>query len=214
MKYRLSIFGIILFMLLGCSSTPEAGNYSAHSENTSSNRYLVRSGSINLEVKDIDAVSGSINGYVNEVNGYVDNSTRWDRKRVSISARIPEKNFDSFIEKLSDFGKITSKSISVRDVTEEIVDIGAKLNNLLALRERFRKLLDRAEKVSEVLEIEKELSRIQTEIDSIEGRKAKLLGQINYSKVEIHLERETIYGPIGYVGVGLYWIIEKLFVIK
>ena|SRR5690606_7466277 len=211
---RITVFTIALLMLLGCSATPEATGYSATAHAIESDRYVIRSASVSLEVKNVDVASDAIVGYVTELGGYVDRNIRSNDESVSISARVPESKLNGFLDALPDYGNVKSKKVSVTDVTEEMVDIDARLTNLRALRERFRKLLDRADKVSDVLEIERELSRIQTEIDAIEGRRTRLMGQISYSEVSIYLEQETIYGPLGYIGIGVYWVIEKLFVIK
>src|SRR5690606_16016714 len=99
---------------------------------------------------------------------------------------------------------------SAVDVTDEMIDVEARLKNLYVLRDRFRALLDKAVKVSEILEIERELSRIQSDIDSVEGRISKIKGQVKYSEVHLLIEQKTVYGPIGYIGYGLYWLVTKL----
>jgi len=212
-SYRILLWSILCFVF-GCSATPEMGNYSADFGTAESERFVVRTASVSIEVEDIDRESSSIINSVKEIDGYVENTYRRNEKNISITVRIPEPRLDSFIDGLPKYGDITSKSLSAKDVTEEMVDVEAKLKNLVALRNRYRELLARADKVSDVLDVERELSRVQTEIDAIEGRRAKLMGQINYSKVDIYVEQKTIYGPIGYIGLGLYWVVEKLFVIK
>ncbi len=99
-------------------------------------------------------------------------------------------------------------------MTEEIVDIDARLKNLFSLRDRFRALLEKGIEISEILEIEKELSRIQTEIDAIEGRRKLLKHQAALSSIDITIQQEVIYGPLGYGGKALYWLFEKLFIIQ
>ena len=214
MNYRLTIFAIILPLLWGCSSVPQMGKNTSFEVDHEAGRYLIRTARVALEVENLTSTSSTISTHIQEVNGYIDRNTRWNEKETSIGARIPEKEFDEFIENLSRYGTVTSKTISTEDITEELVDVDARLKNLLSLRKRLRELLAQAKKLSEILEIEKELARVQTEIDSIEARKSKLMGRVNYSEVNIHLEQKTLYGPLGYVAIGLYWVVEKLFVIK
>lgn len=104
--------------------------------------------------------------------------------------------------------------VSSRDVTEEVTDIDARLKNLRDLRGRFREVLSKAEKIEDILNIERELARIQTEIDAIEGRRESLLGSVNESKIDLELNQKTLLGPLGYLGRGIIWTISKLFVIK
>ncbi len=71
-----------------------------------------------------------------------------------------------------------------------------------------------AHNVEDVISIEKELARIQTEIDSIESRRNHLVSNVSQSKIDIQLNQKTLLGPLGYLGKGIAWIIAKLFVIK
>lgn len=65
-----------------------------------------------------------------------------------------------------------------------------------------------------MLNIEKELARIQTEIDVIEGRRKTIIGNVEYSNVDITLKQKRVLGPLGYIGKGLFWVVGKLFVVK
>ncbi len=61
--------------------------------------------------------------------------------------------------------------------------------------------------------IEKEISRLQTEIDTYEDRRKVLRQQVALSDIRVMLEKMTL-GPLGYIGYGLYRAVSKLFVIK
>lgn len=180
----------------------------------SSDRLVMRSASLRIEVDNTESVTRAVTEDIESLDGYVEHIYRRDEKSVSMTAKLPEPALEEFINKTSGFGVVKSKSLSARDVTDEITDIEARLKNLYVLRDRFRLLLDKAEKVSEVIDIERELTRIQTEIDSIEGRRLKLKNQVAYSEAEIYIDQKTIYGPLGYAGYGLYWLAEKMFVIQ
>ena len=72
------------------------------------------------------------------------------------------------IDGLSGLGDETDRRVTAEDVTEIVIDLVARLKNKIALRDRLRKLLDRAQDVKEVLVVEEQLTRIQSEIDSME----------------------------------------------
>lgn len=82
------------------------------------------------------------------------------------------------------------------------------------LRDRLTQLLEKAADVKDVLAIETELNRVQADIDSMEGRIKSLKGQVEYATVTLSLERKPILGPLGYLFKGLWWGVEKLFVIR
>ena len=86
----------------------------------------------------------------------------------------------------------------VEDVTEEYVDISARLRTKTDLKERYTQLLSRANTVTEMLEIEKQIGELQAEIESIEGRMKYLSQQVKYSTLDLnYYERITISNRFG-----------------
>jgi len=103
-----------------------------------------------------------------------------------IIVRVPNKNFDVF---LSDISKgvtyFDNKEISSQDVTEEYIDIDARLKAKKILESRYLELLKKANKVSEMLEIEAQLSAIREEIEAKEGQLRYMQSQISMSTITI-----------------------------
>jgi hypothetical protein len=85
---------------------------------------------------------------------------------------------------------------------------------MVALRDRLRALLDSAKSVKDVLAIEKELGRVQADIDSMQAQLKTLKGKVDLASVTVSIKRRRILGPIGYVLKGAWWAVEKLFVIQ
>jgi len=217
-KITLVFMAIWMFgVLTGCST---AATFDAKASSTPSqdlyktDRLLVKSANIEIEVENVKAVVGQIEEEVKRVSGFVNDVYDRDETRVSMSLKVPAGDLDAFMDSIGSKGDIVSKSLSVSDVTDEVIDIEARLVNLKALRDRFRKLLDKADKVADILKIENELTRIQIEIDSIESRNKSLKDQVSLSRVDVTITQKKVYGPLGYLGWGLYWLVEKLFVIK
>jgi hypothetical protein len=65
-----------------------------------------------------------------------------------------------------------------------------------------------------VLAVEKELNRIQSEIETMQAQFDRLKSQLELSALSITLQRRPILGPLGYLAYGLWWSISKLFVIR
>lgn len=213
----ISIAISILIFLTACGTTIHSRSSMELQSNRASAetiRILIKSAKLVLEVEEPRVIVSEIKELVNGVSGYIDTIYDRDKKQISLIAKIPEKSLDSFVATVSSMGELTFKSLNAEDVTEEMIDIDAKLTNLKVLRDRFRKLLDKAKDVSDVLKIERELSRVQSEIDSIEARKKSLKNQVTFSRVDISLNKKIVYGPLGYLGKGVYWFVKKLFVIK
>ena len=103
-----------------------------------------------------------------------------------IIVRVPSKNFDAF---LSDIAKgvtyFDNKEISSQDVTEEYIDVDARLKAKKVLESRYLELLKKANKVTEMLEIEAQLSAIREEIEAKEGQLRYMQSQISMSTLTI-----------------------------
>jgi len=132
---------------------------------------------------------------VQEYNAYIAESRSWidsnDKKNIYYNLRIPSENFSAAINEVSLLAEVTSSRISSRDVTEEYVDVEARLKNLKLQEQRYRDLLNRAEKVEDILKVERELERIRGTIESLEGRMNYLKNQISLSTLEINISHPT-----------------------
>lgn len=177
-------------------------------------RKIIREASIGLEVEDPFSVESGIRQSISRQGGYLDSTLTRPNGAINIKARVPPQALDTTLGEISELGKVTHRSVSARDVTETMIDLDARISNLTALRDRLQGLLQRAGKISEVIEIEKELVRVQTQLDSLEGQRRSLAGRVDYSMLDIELKQRTIYGPIGYVTVKVMAGLRKLFIIR
>lgn len=122
-----------------------------------------------------------------------------ERTEHRVTVRIPAEKFDSFLATISESAdNLESKKVSAKDVTEEYVDIEARIKTKKELEARYAQLLQRAAKVSEVLEIEKETGTLRAEIESIEGRLRYLKSQVAFSTLTI------VYYEKGAVSFGFF----------
>ena len=213
----ITAISLALSLLAGCATTGSRNyNASAPSSNgldSLEQRRIIRNVSLDLEVSDLESSMDQTKKLIADSGGYIANVNRGE-KSISIVAKVPEPKIDNTTESISKLGRVVSKNLNSQDVTEEAIDIESKIANLHLLRDRFRKLLEKANQVTDILAIEKELSRIQTEIDSIEGRQKALSSKVEFSQLDLEIQRKTIYGPLGYVAKGCWWVVKKLFVIR
>jgi hypothetical protein len=175
---------------------------------------VIKNAEITIEVKTPNQVDAELSKILESQNGYLVSSRLSGEDKYYATVKVPSSSLEKTLSLISSLGKETNKRVSATDVTEEFKDQEAELKNLISLRERLKALLVKAVTVKEVLEVEEQLNRVQTNIDQIEGRLKSLTNGVNYSTIDITVKRETIYGPIGYLGVGLWWLLEKLFVIQ
>lgn len=211
---QLTLF-FLCFDLIGCASnTSVDSEIPSKKASFSSQRLVIQTANLTLSVENIEDKVDALTAIVEGYRGYIQSNRRYTEKRANLNVKVPSDKLNAFVNDVSDLGTVTYKSTSSRDVTEEVIDIDAHLKSLRALRARYRELLAKANTVGEIISIEKELSKTQVEIDSIEGRRKALSNQVTMSSVLVKLEQKTIYGPLGYLGKGLILAIKKLFVIR
>mgnify|MGYP001404824807 CR=1 FL=1 len=151
-------------------------------------------GSISLEVRNISDAMEEIRALVNQYNARVTSSESGDsyNKYASISILVPKESFHELSEAIKNVGtKVTNENIHSNDVTEQFVDIGAKLNVMKQTEDRFIALLSETSTVEEIMSVEKELMRLRGEIDSLEGRMQYLSKTTDNSVLNVHMTEEV-----------------------
>lgn len=218
-----SLLPALLLLCSACARLPQtpfmeglAGIHAApamRASAESSDRKIIWSGSLAIEVPDLSNAIVRLSALAEAERGHIE-SMRGGEQEAWLTLRLPANRLQGAVEAIAQIGRVTYRDLANTDVTEEYVDIEARRGNLVALRDRLRALLDRATEVKDVVAIEAELSRVQSELDSLDARMKALQGQIDLATLHVHLTRKPILGPLGYAAKGLWWMIEKLFVIR
>jgi len=158
-------------------------------------RKIIKQGELRFETKDINKTKSLVTLAVQELNGYIakdaanDYSEKFEHR---LTIRVPAEKFDSLLLKISEnVEKLDSKSIDILDVTEEYIDVEARIKTKKELQTRYAELLRQATKVDEILNIEKEMGNLQTELESVEGRMKYLKDRIAFSTLTICYYQKT-----------------------
>jgi len=155
----------------------------------SNQRKLIKNGTLSFETNDIEKTGKEIEKLYQEFNGYIASENHFnygERLQHEQEIRIPSQNFDPFILKLEQLGtKVENKHISTQEVTEEFIDVEARLKTKKDLEARYLDLLKLAKTVEEMLSIENQLGNLRAEIESMEGRLNFLENQVAFSTIKI-----------------------------
>jgi len=177
-------------------------------------RMLIWKACLTIQVTDVNKAVCEATAQAEGQGGYVEQKSDQGEESASVTLRVPSKAFKTAVSSLESLGKVTSRNLTGEDITEQYVDVDAHLKNLILLRDRLKQHLDKAADIKDIVAIETELNRVQTDIDSLQGRIKSLKGKVDYATVELNLQRKSIPGPLGYFFSGIWWGIEKLFVIR
>ncbi len=150
---------------------------------------IIKTGNIRFESNDLEETYSQIIAAVKKHHAVIQNDTEGkDNNSVfrRLAVRVPSKNFDLFLDDISKgVTYFDNKEISSQDVTEEYIDVDARLKAKKVLEARYLELLKKANKVSEMLEIEAQLSAIREEIEAKEGQLRYMQSQVSMSTITI-----------------------------
>lgn len=156
---------------------------------------IIKTGNLRFETSDLETTYNQIQTAVKNYKGTIQNDTEGkDYQSVfkNITVRVPSKNFDLFLKDISKgVDYFDNKEISSQDVTEEYIDIDARLKAKKILEVRYLELLKKANKVSEMLEIETQLSAIREEIEAKEGQLRYMQNRVSMSTVTIEFYKNV-----------------------
>jgi len=159
-------------------------------------RMIVRTGDMSLVVTDVPVAIDQITGMADGFDGYVVSSRVWqERERLigSIAIRVPAEHFDDAMRVLREMAvDVTSERTSSKDVTEEYVDLTAKLQNLEATEEQLLRIMEKAETVEDILDVQRELTKTRGEIEQTKGRMQYLERTSATSLIEVRLEQSKL----------------------
>ncbi len=157
-------------------------------------RKLIKTGNISFETDDLEETRQKVLAAVQKHQGYVssDNENSYDnRVNATIVVRVPSQRFDAFLAEATEgVQKFDNRQIFVNDVTEEFLDVEARLKTKKELEQRYQELLGKANTVNEILQIEKQIGVLRSEIESIEGRLKYLRSQVAMSTLTMNFYRE------------------------
>ncbi|WP_394354611.1 DUF4349 domain-containing protein [Halobellus salinus] len=157
-------------------------------------RAIIRTGAVAVEVRDFESARSSLTATVEGYGGYVSDS-REDRREIDnetwtrgeVVVRVPSEEFDALVDDARALGAVQSVETNSRDVTDQLVDIEARLENLRAERDRLRTLYERANTTEDVLAVQRELSDVQQEIERLDARQQSLEDRVAYSTLTVRL---------------------------
>lgn len=156
---------------------------------------LIREAYLRFQTKNIDTTFQNITSYVKRNGGFIQNDRSdksYNQLTRTLIVRIPVKNFNTVVNDIDkDVAYFDSKNISSRDVTEEFIDLEARLKAKRTLEERYLQILSKAKNVKEILDIERELSKIREEIEAKQGRLKYLENKVSMSTLTIEFYKIT-----------------------
>lgn len=172
-------------------ATPQA------SQGVAVERKIIRDAEINIEVaspaegqRKLASIAEAHGGFVvTSESRSQDAGNAQSGEVVTVQMRVPATRFDAAVAEIRAVGtRVRAEKITGKDVTEEFIDLDARLRTQRALETQFLEIMKRADKVSDALEVHNQLAEVRTEIERVEGRRRYLENQAALSTINATLQ--------------------------
>ncbi len=167
-------------------------------------RSIIRRARLELSVADTDRAVGEITALAERVGGYVGDLTAERRDELvfyDLTLRVPTPRYGDAVSELKEMAtRVESESRSTEDVTEQIVDLEARLETLRGVETELRALLAESRRqgrdVAAIMEIYRQLTEIRTQIEQLDARLANLERETAFSAIQVTLAPDAAARPI------------------
>lgn len=179
---------------------------SAQPMDAQSSRELIKSGEISLKVADFEKFYSSVEAIMNQTGGYVESSFSgltpyYENGKMinsqlsgNIVLRVPSNQFTTIFETVKKMGVLQTSQHNIQDVTTQISDLNAALENLKVRETRLRELMKQGKTVTEIMEVERELGTVRTQIDQLASNLKLQKQQVSLSTIYINVQESPEVG--------------------
>jgi len=173
--------------------------YSPIAPTDQQDRLVITDTSLSLVVKNVKDVLGKIQELAKQQSGFLIDSNLSKPEEGgtgTISIRVPTEKINETLEALRGLSvKVVSEHVSGSDVTDQYVDLDARLAVLQQTKTKFEEILTKATEVEEMLQVQQQLISLQDQIDAIKGQQQYLEKSAALSRITIYLSTDELALP-------------------
>lgn len=157
-------------------------------------RQVVRTGSLTIRTADVEKAAADLRALATANGGFVTSEqisvTDGDgaaSSRVVIS--VPSDSLTSAMDQAAKVGQLVRRGVTAKDVTEQVVDVQARIATLRESIERIRLLMNKAGSIADVAKVESELTQRQSELEALLATRNALANQVEMAPITVTLIR-------------------------
>ncbi len=197
---------VILSLAVGCGKAehPQAGRDAPRAMEQAASqeapRKIIYNASIDLLVDNLTDATEKLDKLVKDHHGLAAQSEVNTNPRLPRSGtwrlRIPVDNFPSFLKHVAKLGEPLRDKVDSQDITEKYVDYQVRIDNKKIQVERLQKIIkEQTGKISDLLQAERELGRVTTELEELKGAVKLWDNQVALATVEVVMSERRQYVP-------------------
>jgi hypothetical protein len=162
-------------------------------------RALIRTATLQIVANDFAGVRAAVEGIVADANGFADQMSMsadpGAARVLRATLRVPGDRLNAALDRLRALGQVTADQQGAEDVSDQIVDLDARLKNARATEQRLTDILrERTGKLSDVLEVEQEVARVRLEIEQLDAQKTNMTRRVAYAAITVTISEERKAG--------------------
>jgi uncharacterized protein DUF4349 len=153
-------------------------------------RSIIYTGSITIRVEDVNIAAARASGIATAAGGFIGGDKRNSgsgSSDASLELRIPAAKFSAAVEQLADLGDEEQRGINTEDVTEQTIDLDARIATQTARVDSGRKLLAQAKSLTDLVMLEREVATRESDLASLQAKKRRLADLTALSTITVVL---------------------------
>ena len=145
-------------------------------------RKIIRNADITVELENPEGAKQRLSSIAESSGGFIVTSESQQRgdsgMHITVTMRVPAAQFGPAVDSIRSMGgRILQDKVTGQDVTEEYIDLQARIRTKQALEAQFLEIMKQAMSISDALEVQRQIAVVRTEIEQLEGRRSFLENQ-------------------------------------
>jgi hypothetical protein len=156
---------------------------------------IIRTGGLTIEVSGVDESIVRAGAAITAIGGYVSGSQQsrdGDRSVASVTYGIPSGRWDDALAAMKALGKVLEGQTSSAEVTTQVLDLGARIDNLKASERALQSIMVRATKIPDILSVQSQLTAVRGEIEQLSTQQAHLREQAALSTLTVLFQTPAV----------------------
>jgi hypothetical protein len=153
---------------------------------------IIHTGTMDLEVTDLQATVDQANGVISGLGGQVASSDQLNsanKQVATVTYRIPADRWNDALAGLRGLGqKVLSETTGSEDVTAQVVDLDARISNLRASEAALQAIMVKATTITDVLKVQDELTSVRGDIESMTAQRDHLANQAAFATLTVNFQ--------------------------
>jgi hypothetical protein len=177
--------------------------------------YIVRTGSLDVEVNDLQATLQQAQAVVTGLGGYIAGSKESNdpnAQYASITYRVPVERWYDALNGLRALGtRVVDENTEAADVTADVVDLDARLTNLHAAETQYQGIMAQAKTIDDVLKVQKVLDDTRGQIEQLQAQRDNLANRAALATLTVSWQVPTTATSVANQGWDLGREVDRAF---